>query len=105
MIIVVTQSGALELRDHESFRAFKIVDESGANSNDLSSALAGIARLAADGNAAWVSPEGLMRLLPAPPSVEWRVAFDNMVGLVAKHGWVHEADGTIRAHIERRAPR
>lgn len=105
MIIVVTKSGTLELRDHESFRTFKIVDESGANSNDLSSALAGIARLAADGNAAWVSPEGLMRLLPAPPSVEWRVAFDNMFGLAAKQGWVHDADGTIRAHIERRATR
>ena len=103
MIIVVAQSGTLELRDHDNFRAFKIVDESGASSKDLRTLLAGIAKLIADENAAWVSPEGLMRLLPAPPSVDWRAAFDNMVGVAAKHGWVHETDGTIRAHIERRS--
>jgi len=31
---------------------------------------------------------------------EWRIEFDAMVAYAQSRGWVREADGAIRAHIE-----
>lgn len=100
MIIAVTASGAVELRDPDNFRAFKIVDEMGKGPERLSTALAGLARTEPDGKSAWVQTSGIARLLPAPPTPGWQAAFDGMLAFARKHGWVDDAAGTVRAHVE-----
>jgi hypothetical protein len=94
MIIYVTET-KVELQEAENFKAFKIVN---AGVSDLAAALRGTATVDADGQTAWVSQEAVKRLGPA--QAEWHAAFDKMIESVKKHGWVNEADATVRAHIE-----
>jgi hypothetical protein len=104
MIIAITPSGQVELRDAENFRAFKIVDEAGGGSQRLEAALSGLATLTDDGKAAWVVPGRLPALAGAAATDAWRASLAKMIAAAGKFGWVNEADGTVRAHIETVTP-
>lgn len=100
MMIAVTPSGLIELRDAENFRAFKIVDETGGGTARVASALSGLATPTADGTAAWVRPDRLTELAGETATPAWRERLAQMIAGAAKYGWVNETDGTVRAHIE-----
>lgn len=103
MIIVVEASGEVALREPDDFRAFKIVVESGELSNAaLAQRLEGIATLNDDGKTAWVSQDAVRRISPKGSSPDWLASFDKMVQSVKRFGWVDDAAGTVRAHIETR---
>jgi hypothetical protein len=101
MVIAITRSGRIELQDAANFRAFKILDRSGKNRLELAAALDGFATLTPDGTAAWVDASAVPKLLPAAPTAEWQTSFNSMVAAARKFGWVDEATGAVRAHIER----
>ncbi len=103
MIIVVTSDTRVELRDPSNFRALKIVDELGGGVERLASALEGIAKVAPDGAFAWVAQDRVAGLLGSGVTEEWRAGFQAMIGAARKFGWIDEADGAGRAHIERAA--
>lgn len=63
MIIAVTSTGRVELREAHDFRAFKIIDEQGGAPGQLSASLGTLATLTPDGAAAWVSQDGVRGLL------------------------------------------
>lgn len=100
MIIAITQSGALELRDADNFRDFKVVVErAGADQAFIAAALAGVASLDPDGQHAWVSQAALKRWQGREQSTEWIASFDKMVNAVRKFGWVDDARNAIRGHL------
>jgi hypothetical protein len=95
MIIHVTPQGAVELREPNDFKNFKIA--AGCPADALAGALKGLAALEPDGKTAWVSGTALKTLAPQAP--DWAASFDKMVESVKRFGWVRD-DGTVRAHIE-----
>jgi hypothetical protein len=61
----------------------------------------GIETLTPDGAAAWVDASAVPKLMPDAPTAEWRASFDAMLRAARKFGWIDEATGRVRAHIER----
>ncbi len=101
MIIQITASGALELLERDNFKAFKIVaPATHASAQALAAALAPIARLNDDGKTAWVLQDALRQWQGSPQSAQWITAFDQMIESVKRFGWVDEASGSVRGHIE-----
>jgi hypothetical protein len=101
MFIAITRSGHIELQDAANFRAFKILDRSGKSLVELAAALEGLATLTADGSTAWVDASAVPKLLAVAPTAEWHASFNAMLSAARKFGWVNEATGRVRAHIER----
>jgi hypothetical protein len=101
MFITVTRSGHIELQDAGNFRAFKIVDRSEKSLVELAAVLDGLATLTPDGAAAWVDASAVPKLLPSAPTAEWQTSFNSMLAAARKSGWVDEATGAVRAHIEK----
>ncbi len=101
MIIAITGAGALELRDADNFRDFKIVVERvNADQTFIAQALAGVARLDPDGKHAWVAQAALKRWQGREQSAQWIASFDKMVASVRKFGWIDDASEAVRGHIE-----
>ena len=101
MIIHIVSANQVELNDRENFKAFKVtLGDPGLSQPDIGTALKGIATVDTDGKTVWVSPAALKNWQGQPQPAEWTAAFDKMVDSVKKFGWVNEADGTVRAHIE-----
>jgi hypothetical protein len=101
MIIAVTSTGDLELRDADNFRAFKIVDELGGDLVRLAAALEGIGKLTPDGAAAWVAFDRVPWLPGRRGTEEWESAFHAMIAGARRFGWINDQDRTVRAHVER----
>jgi hypothetical protein len=98
MIIQVSLEGAVELREPDDFKNFKIV--TGASGSVLARALDGIAVIEPDGKTAWVSQQALKRWQGRDQPADWIASFDKMVASVKRFGWVRDEDGSVRAHIE-----
>ncbi len=101
MIIQINAAGEPEFVDRDNFKAFKITAPAAQGSAQaLAAALAGIATVAADAQTAWVSQDALRRWGGQAQPVEWITAFDRMIDSVKRFGWIDEAAGTVRGHIE-----
>jgi|SRR5579859_801839 len=100
MIIHIASPSSVELQDADNFKAFKITLGGPLSQADVTAALTGIAAVDADGKTAWVSGAALKNWKGKPQPAEWQTSFDKMVDAVKKFGWVNEADGSVRAHIE-----
>jgi hypothetical protein len=102
MIIAITPSGQLELKEPNDFKGFKIaVEKPGMTDAEIAAALKGVATLDAESKNAWVSAEALKNLNGQRQPEEWIAAFDTMLEKVKPFGWLNEADGTVRGHLER----
>ncbi len=101
MIIHISSANHVELNDRDNFKAFKVtLGSTDLTPVDIASALSGIATVEADGKTVWISGGALKNWQGEPQPAEWVAAFDKMVESVKKFGWVNEADGAVRAHIE-----
>lgn len=97
MFIHVTRDFAVVLEEAHDFKHFKLViDAAHHDAARLTTALAGIASLSAEGHA-WVSEDWLRRRDAAPA---WQQGLDAMIAVAKKYGWVDEQAKTIRAHVE-----
>src|ERR1700679_1473608 len=100
MIIAITPSGALELKEPDDFKGFKIaVEKPGMTDAEIATALKGVATR--DGEHYWVTQTAMKNWNGKPQSAEWTAAFDAMLEKVKKYGFVDEATGNVRAHVER----
>ena len=100
MIIHVTPEGAVELRERDDFKNFKIAVERSAAAHDfIARALHAVATLEPDGKAAWVNCDALREWQGRAQPTDWVASFDKMVESVRRFGWVRD-DGTVRAHVE-----
>jgi hypothetical protein len=101
-IVVDLSNGSIELSQPDAFDRFS-VDVVGEGSEEALAAAvdrSGLGRLTADGTHVAVEPAGLRRLAGAAVTPAWEAGFEGMCAYAAGKGWV-EADGAIRAHIER----
>lgn len=100
MIISVHATNDITLDEEHDFRAFKVVVHIPAASLDEARvALAGIATMP-DRDTAWVSAEVLRQWRSVRDDADWQASFEAMVEKAKPHGWIDEANGTIKAHVE-----
>jgi hypothetical protein len=102
MIIAITSAGALELKEADDFKGFKIaVEKPGMSDAEIAAALKGVATLDAERKHAWVSQDALKNWKGKPQPAEWTTSFEKMVEAVKKYGFIDEATGNVRGHLER----
>ncbi len=100
MIVAVESGVRPALRDPDDLKSFKIVIGPGLESEDMRRvALDGVAELISE-QEAWVSQAWVRQAAGRDGSADWQNGFERMLAYAARHGWVREADGAIRAHIE-----
>ena len=102
MIIAITAAGTLELKEPDDFKGFNIaVEKPGMTDAEIAAALKPIATADADGKHFWVHQNALKNWNGKPQSADWAASFDAMVEKVKKYGFVDEATGNVRGHVER----
>jgi hypothetical protein len=53
-----------------------------------------------DRDTAWVSAESLREWRGVKDNAEWQKGFDAMIEKAKPHGWIDQANNTIKAHVE-----
>ena len=99
MIIQLSSTSAPRLDDADNFRAFKIVAPKSLDRAALRRALGTLGRLADDDHA-WIDEAALRQLANRPNDKTWHDNATAMIGYARKAGFIDEATGAIRAHIE-----
>jgi hypothetical protein len=103
MIIVVDLARrSVLLSEPEDFGRFSM-EVVGQGGDDVLAEVVGqanLGRVLPDGTHAVVDPGALRALAGSSATAQWDQGFDAMCAYAAEKGWV-EADGGIRAHIER----
>jgi len=101
MIIAITPSGSLDLREKDDFKGFKIaVEKPGATDVEIAAALKGVATM--DGSDhAWVAAAAMKSWNGQPQPADWIASFDAMLEKVKKYGYVSDDGASVRAHFER----
>jgi hypothetical protein len=100
MILSVRGGKQVTFDDQHNFRAFKVVVEvPQATLGDVQVALAGVASVP-NRDTAWVSANALRRWPSVKDDAAWQQGFDAMIEKAKPHGWIDEAKGTIKAHVE-----
>ena len=100
MIITVHADRQVTFDDQRNFRAFKVIVEMPqATLGDVEVALKGVATLP-DRDTAWVSADALRRWPDVKDDATWQQGFNAMIEKAKPYGWIDEANGTIKAHVE-----
>jgi hypothetical protein len=100
MHISVHATNDVTFDDPSNFRAFKVVvNIPEATLEEARVALAGLATMP-DRETAWVAADALRQWRSVKDDAEWQKSFDAMIEKAKPHGWVDEANKTIKAHIE-----
>ena len=92
--------GTVLLDEARDFKSFKVVIEAqDLPPEALTAGFAGIARF--DGvETAWVHEAALRRWPALEADATWQQGLDRMIAKARPYGWVDDATGTIRAHVE-----
>jgi hypothetical protein len=99
-MILQWKDGAVSLVAPGDFKSFKVVVEGGAvRRGDVLSAFQGIAEFV-DDRTAWVSQEALRQWRSQRGDPQWQKGLDAMIAKARPYGWIHEASGAIKAHVE-----
>jgi hypothetical protein len=100
VFLKLTAAGEILFEDRHNFRAFKLVVEADRSRiAEVRSAIAGKATLP-DADTAWVSREALRRWPGVEDDASWQQNFAAMIDKARPHGWIDDAAGTIKAHVE-----
>lgn len=93
-------AAAVELEDSNNFRSFKVVVAMpNAELEMVRRALSGIAVLP-DRDTAWVSEQALRNWAGLADNAAWQDALTAMIEKAKPHGWVDDANKSIKAHVE-----
>lgn len=100
MYVQLSAGRTITLEDRDNFRAFKLVVQGdAANLDEARLALSGLAVLE-DAAEAWISQEALRGRPEVQDNAAWQQGFDAMIEKARPHGWIDDARGTIKAHVE-----
>jgi hypothetical protein len=100
MFFKLSAGGRVTLEDAGNFRAFKLViEDRPAGIEAARRALAGTAELP-DPATAWVYEAALRRWPGVAQDAAWQQSLGAMIEKAKPHGWIDEARGAIKAHIE-----
>jgi len=99
-MVLQWKDGAVVLVAPGDFKAFKIVVEGGAaRRDDVLSAFRGIAEFV-DERTAWVAQDALRHWPSQRGDPQWQQGLDAMIAKARPYGWINEASGAIKAHVE-----
>jgi carbonic anhydrase len=100
MFLKVLAATAVELEDADNFRSFKVVVAMpNADLDTVRRALADVALLP-ERHTAWVYERGLRAWPGLSNDVAWQSRLTAMIEKARPHGWIDEANKTIKAHVE-----
>ena len=100
MLLNVLAAAVVKLEDANNFRSFKVVVAiPHADLETVRSALSSIADLP-DRDTAWVSEQALRAWPEVANDATWQDALTTMIAKARPHGWVDDANKTIKAHVE-----
>jgi len=100
MFFKILSPGIVTLEDANNFRAFKVVvAPPDADLDTVRRALANIALLP-DRGTAWVSERALRAWPELANDSAWQEALTAMIAKARPHGWIDDANKTIKAHVE-----
>lgn len=92
--------GRIMLAKPDDFKAFKVVVTGGKlRFVEVVQDFSGTARFD-DELLCWVSQAGLQTLAGPAATPAWLAGMEAMVAKARPHGWIDEATGDIRAHVE-----
>ena len=89
------------LVDPEDLTGFAVVLEGDEDPSPEALAAGGVLGF---GDHAWVRTDALRRLAGPAATPEWEQAFAAMLDHARTRGWVDDAQGAVRGHVERREP-
>jgi hypothetical protein len=92
-------SDSARLVDPEDLTGFAVVLEDDEDPSPEALAAGGVLGL---GDHAWVRTAALRRLAGPAATPEWEEAFAAMLAYARTRGWVDDAQGAVRGHVERR---
>ena len=100
MFLNVLAATVVKLEDANNFRSFKVVVAMpNADLETVRSALSSIAVLP-ERDTAWVSEQALRAWPEVANDSTWQGALTAMTAKARPHGWVDDANRTIKAHVE-----
>jgi hypothetical protein len=100
MLLKVTAAGQLQFEDRQNFRAFKLVVEGERQQlDDVRRAVVGNAELP-DADTAWILEQALRQWPGVEHDAAWQQNFSAMIEKARPHGWIDDARGAIKAHVE-----
>ena len=88
------------LSDPEDLTGFAVVLEGDEDPAPAALADGGVLGF---GDHAWVRTDALRRLAGPAATPEWEQGFAAMLDYARMRGWVDDAQGAVRGHVERRA--
>jgi hypothetical protein len=100
MFLKVLAATTVTLEDVHNFRSFKVVvAQPTMDLETVRRALSGIATLP-DRDTAWVSELALRSRREVASDAAWQEALTAMIAKARPHGWIDDANKTIKAHVE-----
>ncbi len=99
MIVRVQEDGTLALDDADTFTAFS-AHAPGRDAPAIAAAFGTDGEMRDDDHV-WISIARLHELGEVHGSDGWREGCDGMIAFATSKGWVDEAKGLVRAHIDR----
>ena len=100
IIRLIASTKTIEIDDPRNFRAFSVRIE-GALDPAAQAELLGRIAVGSDAGHAWISERALRDWPTLKAEPWWQDGLTGMIAAVKKFGWIDEANGSIRAHIER----
>lgn len=99
MIVRIQEDGTLALDDADTFTAFSV--QAPAHDATAIAAAFGTDGEMRDDDHVWISIARLHALGDEHGGEGWREGCDGMIAFATSKGWVDEAKGLVRAHVER----
>ncbi len=100
MHIAVSKDLKARLEDAHNFKSFKVVtDTVDLSIAQLATALTGVGTVA-DAKTVWIAESWLRGQPGLADDKAWQDSLSGMIQFAKKHGWIDEAKGTVRAHVE-----
>jgi len=100
MYLNVLAATVVKLEDADNFRSFKVVVAMpNAEPEAVRRALANIALLP-DRDTAWVFEQALRQWPGQAGDAAWQDSLTAMIAKARPHGWIDDANKTIKAHVE-----
>jgi hypothetical protein len=98
MYVKIAPSLQLSLEEATDCRSFKMLIHT-KDRQAIATALSGTG-MTVDGDYCWVPPQWLVEKSQLAADSAWHKAFAAMLAYAKSKGWVDEATGAVRAHIE-----
>jgi hypothetical protein len=98
MFISVSRDGKLALREPDDFKRLHIEADRGMSIDEVSNALASIARR--EDNDFWLEVEALKALSGRAGDPAWEQNFATMIASVEKFGWLRPNRQRVRCHLK-----